>query len=167
MKHGIYELIKTILHWENRIFTKWCCHFTPPCSRFADVMRFSENPVVKTDPSPASWCCPEMMLHLRICSSHSSNSQRSIQNTDSSTSLQLLLTYFHLQGWGFVVNSDRLPLPGIGVRLWGRGRRWVLGVDSKVRRCRQSIIHTVFFLLFKLHNRGYLCPTMWMKPVGE
>lgn len=109
--------------------------------------------VVKTDTFRTSWRCPEMLRHLHICSRHWSNLQWTIQcagscigQTSSSSLLRVLLTYFHLQGWGFVIDGHGFPLSGIRVRLWGRGRSWVLGVDRKVRRCRNGWIINARFM---------------------
>lgn len=132
--------------------------------------------MVKTDPSRASWCCPEMVPHLHICSGHWSNLQRSIQcagsyirqsSQTSSSLLSAALTHLFSSARVRVCNWWwRVP------PLWYRSlplRPWTRlgpGVDRKVRRCRNRwIINST--PPTKRHNRGYLCPTVWMKPVSE
>lgn len=45
--------------------------------------------------------------------------------------LQPQLTYFHLQGWGLVVDGDGFPLSGVWVDLRACGESWVLETDEK------------------------------------
>lgn len=139
IKVGIYRSMLEESYWWIRNFTKAFNHFIPLHSWFA--LGWER---VKTDPESWYWS----LLCLLVPSSdgatsahysgHSSNLRRITERADSCIrrtlslhTVQLLLTNFHLQGWGLVVDGDGFPLSGVGVRLWGRRRGRILGTTER------------------------------------